>query len=75
MQRATVEAVRNELQGKLLVDATVPLIPPKVATVQLPAGRSAVAAIQQLLGSTVRVVSAFQNVSAQHLTDFDHEVD
>lgn len=75
MQRATVEAVLTELQGKVLVDATVPLMPPRVGTVQLPAGRSAVAAIQQLAGNTVRVVSAFQNVSAQHLNELDHEVD
>ncbi len=75
VQRATVEAVLSELQGKLLVDATVPLIPPRVGTVQLPSGRSAVAAIQQLVGDTVRVVSAFQNVSAQHLNELDHEVD
>ena len=75
VQRATVEAVLTELQGKVLVDATVPLMPPRVGTVQLPAGRSAVAAIQQLAGNTVRVVSAFQNVSAQHLNELDHEVD
>jgi NADPH-dependent F420 reductase len=75
VQRATVEAVLSELHGKLLVDATVPLIPPRVGTVQLPAGRSAVAAIQHMAGDAVRVVSAFQNVSAQHLKDLDHEVD
>src|ERR1700730_5286892 len=75
VQRATVEAVLSELQGKVLVDATVPLMPPRVGTVQLPAGRSAVAAIQHLAGETVRVVSAFQNVSAQHLNELDHEVD
>jgi NADPH-dependent F420 reductase len=75
VQRATVEAVLTELQGKVLVDATAPLMPPRVGTVQLPAGRSAVAAIQQLAGNTVRVVSAFQNVSAQHLNELDHEVD
>jgi NADPH-dependent F420 reductase len=75
VQRATVEAVFRELDGKLLVDATVPLIPPRVGTVQLPGGRSAVAAIQELVGDSVRVVSAFQNVSAQHLTEIGHEVD
>jgi 8-hydroxy-5-deazaflavin:NADPH oxidoreductase len=74
-QRATVEAVRDELRGKILVDATVPLVPPKVSAVQLPDGRSAVAAVQELLGKDVRVVSAFQNVSAQHLADLSHAVD
>lgn len=74
-QRATVEEVRDALRGKILVDATVPLVPPKVARVQLPAEGSAVAAIQAMLGSEVRVVSAFQNVSAGHLRDLDHRVD
>jgi len=74
-QRATVEAVRDELQGKILVDATVPLVPPKVSVVALPEGRSAVAAVQELVGKDVRVVSAFQNVSAQHLGDLAHPID
>ena len=75
VQRATVESVLEELHGKLLVDSTVPLVPPKVSTVQLPDGQSAVAAMQRLVGEKVRVVSAFQNVSAQHLSELDHKVD
>jgi len=61
--------------GKILIDATVPLVPPKVARVQLPSEGSAVAAIQRELGASVRVVSAFQNVSAHHLKDLSHPVD
>jgi NADPH-dependent F420 reductase len=75
VERATVESVLEELRGKLLVDATVPLVPPTVGMVALPEGQSAVAAIQRLAGNDVRVVSAFQNVSAQHLQELDHEVD
>jgi 8-hydroxy-5-deazaflavin:NADPH oxidoreductase len=75
VQRATVEHVIDHLRSKILVDATAPLMPPKVGTVQLPEGRSAVAAIQQLVGEDVRVVSAFQNVSAQHLRELDHRVE
>jgi 8-hydroxy-5-deazaflavin:NADPH oxidoreductase len=74
-QRETVASVLDHLHGKVLVDATVPLVPPKVGTVQLPQGRSAVAAIQQVAGEGVRVVSAFQNASARHLNDLDHDVD
>jgi hypothetical protein len=74
-QRASVEEVRDGLTGKILVDATAPLVPPKVARVQLPEGGSAVAAIQRLLGTQVKVVSAFQNVSAEHLGDPDHVPD
>lgn len=75
VQAATVAAVREQLAGKILVDATVPLNPPKVARVQLPPGGSAVAKIQRSLGDSVKVVSAFQNVSAEHLRDLDHIVD
>ncbi len=74
-QASTARDVAKALSGKILIDATVPLVPPKVARVQLPDGGSAVAALQAELGETVRVVSAFQNVSAQHLRDLDHAID
>lgn len=74
-QRPTLEAVRAPLQGKILVDVTVPLVPPKVGTVQLPADGSAGQIAQRLLGEGVRVVSAFQNVAAAHLEDPDHDPD
>jgi 8-hydroxy-5-deazaflavin:NADPH oxidoreductase len=74
-QRAAVEEIRGALAGKILVDATAPLMPPRVNRVQLPAGGSAVAAMQSLLGDTTRVVSAFQNVSAEKLRQLDHPVD
>ncbi len=74
-QQATADEVRDALAGKILIDATVPLVPPKVSRVQLPAAGSAVAALQAHLGPQVRVVSAFQNVSAHHLKDLDHRVD
>jgi len=74
-QLATLESVKFELQGKLLVDATVPLMPPKVSQVQLPKEGSAVVMAQKLLGNGVRVVSAFQNVSAHYLRDLSHPID
>jgi 8-hydroxy-5-deazaflavin:NADPH oxidoreductase len=74
-QQATAFSVLEQLKGKILIDVTVPLVPPKVSVVQLPEGGSAVAALQRALGAEVRVVSAFQNVSAHHLKDLDHEID
>jgi NADPH-dependent F420 reductase len=74
-QLATLADVKDELQGKILIDATVPLVPPKVSQVQLPKEGSAAVAAQDLLGPDVRVVSAFQNVSANHLRDLSHPVD
>lgn len=74
-QRSTVAEVADALQGKILIDVTVPLVPPKVSRVQLPDGGSAVEAVQKLLGEGVRVVSAFQNISAHHLTKLDEDVE
>jgi len=74
-QIATVEGFKDKLNGKILVDVTVPLVPPKVARVQLPASDSCVVALQALLGDGVRVVSAFQNVSAHKLKDPDYQID
>jgi NADPH-dependent F420 reductase len=74
-QRATVEEVRAHLSGKILIDVTVPLVPPKVNRVQLPDGGSAVEAIQTMLGDDVKVISAFQNISAHHLKKLDAEID
>lgn len=74
-QQSTVAEVRAALQGKILIDVTVPLVPPKVSRVQLPPEGSCVVAVQQLLGPAVRVVSAFQNVSAHHLKDLSHRLD
>lgn len=67
--------VKDALAGKILVNATVPLKPPRVARVQLPEEGSAAVASQLLLGDQVSVVSAFQNVSASHLADIDHPVE
>jgi hypothetical protein len=66
---STLESVKDALQGKILIDVTVPLVPPKVARVQMPEGGSAGQIAQQLLGEDVRVVSAFQNVAAHHLQE------
>ncbi|CAB3736132.1 NADPH-dependent F420 reductase [Paraburkholderia rhynchosiae] len=66
-QQSTLAAVKDHLNGKILVDVTVPLVPPKVGTVQLPPSGSAGQAAQAFLGDSVRVVSAFQNVAADHL--------
>ena len=74
-QLPTLRDLKPQLAGKILVDVTVPLVPPRVARVQLPAGGSAVEIAQRELGLEVRVVAAFQNVSSQHLIELDHAVD
>jgi NADPH-dependent F420 reductase len=73
--RETLEMLKPYVQNKLLVDATVPLVPPKVMRVQLPAEGAAALIAQSILGEGVEVVSALQNVGARHLPDLDHEID
>lgn len=65
----TLEAVKSLLDGKILVDVTVPLQPPHVRTVYVPEGKSAALEAKEILGDAVRLVSAFQNVSAEKLKD------
>jgi 8-hydroxy-5-deazaflavin:NADPH oxidoreductase len=66
-QAAILAEIKPHVTGKLVIDTTVPLLPPKVARVQLPPEHSAALAAQQRLGSGVRVVSAFHNVAAHKL--------
>lgn len=66
-QAATLAEIRPHVAGKIVVDTTVPLVPPKVMRVQLPAGGSAAACAQAALGEGVTIVSAFHNVAAHKL--------
>jgi NADPH-dependent F420 reductase len=74
-QMSTIVPMKEALQGKILIDVTVPLVPPKVSRVQLPPTDSCVVALQDFLGVGVRVVSAFQNVSAHKLKNLDAKID
>lgn len=67
--QATLEAVRTAVQGKIVVDVTVPLSPPRVARVELPAEGAAAVAAQLFLGPEVKVVAAFETVPAHRLAD------
>lgn len=72
--QAILESVQEQVQGKILVDVTVPMKPPNITTVTLPEGRTAAEEAQALLGDNVRIVSAFQNVSAIHLKNIERTV-
>jgi 8-hydroxy-5-deazaflavin:NADPH oxidoreductase len=63
----TLTQVREAAQGKIVVDATVPLVPPRVGTVQLPAAGCAALEAAAVLGPEVRLVSALQNIGAEKL--------
>jgi len=72
---STLSLIAPALDNKILIDVTVPLVPPKVRTVHIPEGGSCAKAAQEFLGKAVRVVSAFQSVAATHLDDLEHEID
>jgi hypothetical protein len=63
----TLDSVKDVVQGKLVIDVTVPLVPPKVSKVQMPAAGSAAQEARKLLGEGVEVCAAFQNISHEHL--------
>ncbi|HSM71543.1 MAG TPA: NADPH-dependent F420 reductase [Anaerolineales bacterium] len=69
--RETLEGVKEALKGKLLIDVTVPLVPPKVSKVQMPPAGSAAQEAKEILGDDVQVVAAFQNISHEHLMSDD----
>ncbi|WP_397474133.1 NADPH-dependent F420 reductase [Pusillimonas sp.] len=64
---ALLEEIKDAVDGKIVVDAVVPLVPPKVAVVQLPPEGSAGMIAHKLIGDKARVVAAFQNVGAAKL--------
>jgi NADPH-dependent F420 reductase len=70
-QAATLADIRDRVGSAIVIDTTVPLVPPKVMRVQLPAAGSAAVAAQGHLGPGVRLVSAFHNVAAHRLATGD----
>jgi NADPH-dependent F420 reductase len=59
--------IKPVMDGKILVDTVVPLVPPKVSVVQLPANGSPAQVAQQMLGPGVKVTAAFHHVGAKKL--------
>jgi len=72
---STLQALKAELAGRVLIDITVPLQPPKVTAVHLPAGQAAALEAQQILGEATPVVAALHHVSAVHLRDLNHAIE
>jgi 8-hydroxy-5-deazaflavin:NADPH oxidoreductase len=66
-QAATLEEISGQVGDAIVIDTTVPLVPPKVMRVQLPPAGSAALAARAILGPDVRLVSAFHNVAAHRL--------
>lgn len=73
-QAATLEQIAPHVGQAVVVDTTVPLVPPKVMRVQLPASGSAAAEARARLGPNITLVTAFHNVAA-HILDTDEKVE
>ncbi len=74
--RTTLESVKDLLHGKLLIDVTAPLVPPKVSKVQMPSAGSATQEAREIVGEGVEVTAAFQSISHELLLgDGDVECD
>jgi NADPH-dependent F420 reductase len=71
----TLRALRGPLAGRIVIDITVPLQPPKVTQVNLPPGTSAALEAQTLLDPTTRVVATLHHVSSAHLGDPAHAIE
>jgi NADPH-dependent F420 reductase len=70
----TLKSIAAIVAGKVVIDVTVPLKPPKVNRVQLPAGQAAALEAQALLGAGTPVVAMLHHVSATHLADPSHVI-
>ena len=73
-QESILGAIADAVGSKLVVDTTVPLVPPKVARAQMPDAGSAAMTARAVLGDDARLVSAFHNVAAHKLKQ-DGDVD
>jgi 8-hydroxy-5-deazaflavin:NADPH oxidoreductase len=73
-QESTLKQIAPLVGSAIVVDTTVPLMPPKVMRVQLPAAGCAALEAREHLGPEVRFVTAFHNVAA-HILDSEAKVE
>ncbi len=72
--RATLEQLKRELAGKVIIDLTVPLSPPKVFEVHLPESQAAALETREILGAGAKVTAALHHVSSVHLNATEHDL-
>jgi len=71
----TLRALAPLVEGRVVIDITVPLRPPKVHEVHLPEGHAAALAAQAILGPRTPVAAALHHVSSTHLANPEHVID
>lgn len=64
-----LRSLKPALEGRILIDITVPLRPPILHQVHLPAGKAAALEAQEIVGDKTTVVAALHHVSSSHLAD------
>ncbi len=71
---ATLQSIKNQLPGKILVDLVVPLAEGNPRAVAMPPEGSATEAAQALVGADTKVVGALHNVSAHTLNALNESI-
>jgi NADPH-dependent F420 reductase len=71
---ATLEAIKEGLPGKILIDIVVPLKEGDPKKVDMPPEGSATEAAQAILGPDIPVMGALHNVSAHTLNDLEASI-
>jgi len=74
-QRDILADIRENAWGKVVITAVVPLDPTDPKRILVPPDGSAAAEAQHILGTETPVVTAFQNVSAHSLQQWDQPID
>ena len=67
--------LRRPLNGRIVIDITVPLKPPRIHEVHLPGGHAAALEAQAILGPETRVAAALHHVSSTHLGDLNYRIE
>lgn len=62
-----LEYLRETIKGKLFIDVTVPIAPPKISVLHIPLSGSVGLEARNILGHETEVVTAFQNISYERL--------
>lgn len=70
-QDSTLAEIAPHVAGKIVIDTTVPLVPPRVMRAQMPPDGSAAQRTQALLGEGAIVASGFHSVAAHKLATDD----
>ena len=71
---STLNSIKDELKGKILIDIVVPLDRNDPKKVEMPIEGSATEAAQKILGEQIPVIGALHNVSAHILNNLECKI-